>query len=330
MDKFKHAVRDLYASALATAGFSRPARWASGNHLILTFHRVLPQQLRGAYPLPGLVVTPDELRWILETLLPDFVCLPVSEAWSRTCRGTATHPLLSVSLDDGQSDNYEYAAPVLAELGVRATFYVPTGAIGGREPLWHDRVGFAWINDKHETLRRLKPYLHLQEPKSLGDCLERLKRLEANDLRLAVRELPGEAPDWAGLMDWDQVLALRDRGHEIGSHASTHRLLSTMTRDEQANEIQESRTVLERRLRDRVTSFCYPNGSFDDNSKELVQAAGFDNAVTTRWGLNGAGDESITLRRCDMDARRLRDRHGLPSESLLQWRLSPYRPSALG
>lgn len=326
----KNAIRDVYARTLAAAGLSRPARWGLGRHLILTFHRVLPESLRATYPLPGLVATPEELRWVLEALLGDFACLPVSEAWGLLRSGRADRPLMSVTFDDGQLDNYEYAAPVLADLGVRATFYVPTAAIGGLEPLWHDRVGFAWRADRADTLRRLAPYIGSQAHNSLADVLERLKRLEARVMEAAVSELSCETPHWAMLMSWDQIVELRDRGHEIGSHSASHRLLSTMTRDEQAMEIEESRSVLERRLGQRVPSFCYPNGSFDSNTLELVQAAGFENAVSTQWGLNEVNDEPMTLRRCDMVVSHLKDRKGAMSARLLRFRLSPYRLPKIG
>jgi peptidoglycan/xylan/chitin deacetylase (PgdA/CDA1 family) len=41
-----------------------------------------------------------------------------------------------VTFDDGYRDNLEHAVPVLTELGIPATIYVPTAIIDGRAPYW--------------------------------------------------------------------------------------------------------------------------------------------------------------------------------------------------
>lgn len=327
----KTLIRDIYVSALSGLGVLEPDRWATGSLVILTFHRVLPRDLRDIYPLPGLAVTPEELRWVVETVRPHFNCLPVSEAWASLLRGEASTPLVAVTFDDGQLDNFEFAAPVLSELGVRATFYVPTGAVGGNEPLWHDRVAFALVRNPtptHEVLDKFAIPGH----GGVNDVIARLKALDHQTFERVLEAIRGvdlSIPNWAGMMDWARVRALRDSGHEIGSHAVSHRLLDSLSEGAQRREIEESTSTLATQLGAMPSSFCYPNGNATTYGASLIRAIGYRNAVSTKWGINSASSDHFDLMRCDIDARHLYSRRGLLSRSLLMRRLSPLRPTSL-
>ncbi|MHB8422222.1 MAG: polysaccharide deacetylase family protein [Leptospirales bacterium] len=90
-------------------------------------------------------------------------------------------------------------------------------------------------------------------------------------------------PLWGGvpLMDAEEIRELKSRGFEIGSHTRTHCDLGTLSREDplQARrEIFDSRTELEDLLDSPVTSFCYPYGTYTDESVEWVKEAGYQNA----------------------------------------------------
>ena len=138
----KAIVRDSLGMALAALGVTSPARAAGGTWLIATFHRVLPEELRRRYPMPGLAVTPDELDATLNFFKKHYKCVSISEGsvvgphMSRRDR-----PILTVTFDDGQKDNLNFALPVLEKHGIKATFFATSQALDDPSPLWHDRVG---------------------------------------------------------------------------------------------------------------------------------------------------------------------------------------------
>jgi peptidoglycan/xylan/chitin deacetylase (PgdA/CDA1 family) len=331
-------LKDVVFETMYRLGISNPRRISADRLLILTFHRVLPEHLREQYPLPGLAVTPEALRWIIEQLMPFFEVYTVTDCRKRLSRGEHSRPLLSITFDDGQLDNYLYAAPVLDEIGVPGTFYLPTDFVGTDRLLWHDEVAFAWSADELPgTLdRSMLRSLGLIDPDGevvadVAEVLTRLKQIgsaQRNDFVTQLRRCGGGAvPDWAKLMTWENAADLEHRGHEIGSHSRTHELLPQLEPADQESELAGSRDAIAANLGgDSPLSFCYPNGDYADTTISLARRLQYDNAVTTSWGINSPGDSPFSLKRCDMDMDRLRDSSGRLSMARLSVKVSGHQP----
>lgn len=86
------------------------------------------------------------------------------------------------------------------------------------------------------------------------------------------------------MMDQRAIEQWLQAGHEIGSHTVTHPHLDQLDHARAAYEILESRRHLQRIIGTSVEHFCYPFGHYDAQSLELVRAAGYASAVTTRRG----------------------------------------------
>jgi peptidoglycan/xylan/chitin deacetylase (PgdA/CDA1 family) len=88
-----------------------------------------------------------------------------------------------------------------------------------------------------------------------------------------------------------------EHGNEIGSHTSTHPHLNMLSRDTAQREIAESRSQLQQLTGAPIDHFCYPYGAFTATSLELVRAAGYRSAVTTRRGIARSTDDPLQLPR---------------------------------
>lgn len=87
------------------------------------------------------------------------------------------------------------------------------------------------------------------------------------------------------LMNAEQVKQLADSGLiEIGGHTLTHPRLSQLSKEQQQHEIQENKNTLETILGKPLTSFAYPFGDHNNDSKQLAKEAGYDFAVATDSG----------------------------------------------
>lgn len=335
----KGALRNAAARVLAGCGLTSPRRFGRGRLSIATFHRVLPAHERAAYPYPGLAVTPEELDALLGYFTRHFDCGPLAAQHERFMRaGHRARPLLAITFDDGQHDNLVHARPLLARHGVTASFFVPVTAMQRGELLWHDRLGFALLAllalpGGRAELDRLLAAAGLRPPAAAGagEVVGQAKQLPPDRRRGLVEALEtaaggARAPGFARLMTFEELGQLAADGHEIGSHSMTHAMLDECDEPGVRYELEESRRELRARVGQPVESFCYPNGNFDGRSAHAAARAGYRRAVTTRWGSNGAGADPFLLRRCDMDAFRLRDARGGFFPEMLAFRMSGLYP----
>jgi|GEM_PF-902584 len=109
---------------------------------VLMYHRIAPADQVGR-SLPGLVVSPDLFAAQLEA--------PVAAGWRSITAAQLAADLAAgvqppprtfvITFDDGRSDGYTEAFPILRRLGLVATFYVITGRIGMADNLSASQLG---------------------------------------------------------------------------------------------------------------------------------------------------------------------------------------------
>jgi len=83
-------------------------------------------------------------------------------------------------------------------------------------------------------------------------------------------------------MNKKELIEIQDYGIEIGSHTLTHPDLSTISPSSAKEEITASKTTLEKLLGEKILSFCYPSGKFNESVETMVKEAGYFFAVTTK------------------------------------------------
>ncbi|HKC50544.1 MAG TPA: polysaccharide deacetylase family protein [Myxococcota bacterium] len=331
-------VRDVGAQALHWSGWSAPGRRLRGKLSIATFHRVLRPEERAEYPLAELVVTPEELGVLLESLAERFTCTTLADAAERWRVGDdPERPLLALTFDDGQLDNATRALPVLAAHGVRASFFIVSSAAANGESLWHDRIAFALPRAMQRDAGAARALLSelsgesllgSEFPRDAARVVERAKRdfqsaagREAWIARLERAAGGAWRPAWDGMLRWDDLRALHAAGHEIGSHSHSHPLLPDCNDQELERELAQSKLEIERAIGAPVSSFCYPNGDSNPRVLAAVEKAGYARAVTTQHGWNARGAAMFALRRCDLTYAHCVDRSGRFSPARLAWRL---------
>ena len=107
--------------------------------VILGYHGVANCEFRHDRFL--LQLAPARFRRQLEMMRrAGFRFVTVAELARETAGGRRAPGLAAVSFDDGMRNNLTTALPILRELGITATVYVPTGWLGGRSPWIDDRA----------------------------------------------------------------------------------------------------------------------------------------------------------------------------------------------
>ena len=104
------------------------------------------------------------------------------------------------------------------------------------------------------------------------------------------------------LMDWEEVQALVEAGHDVGGHGRTHLELADLPAGEAREEIEGSRREIAERASVRPRFFCYPRGSQSPEVRRLVQSSGYEAACTVQPGANAAGVDLFGLLRTEVAA----------------------------
>jgi peptidoglycan/xylan/chitin deacetylase (PgdA/CDA1 family) len=114
----------------------------------------------------------------------------------------------------------------------------------------------------------------------------------------------GQPPRWpedgrpAGrLLNAAELRGMRESGMEIGSHTITHVRLTDVDDARLAQELTDSRAVLEEMTEHTVGSFAYPYGAWDTRCAEAVKQAGYTAACSTRTGWALRDNTPYQLRR---------------------------------
>lgn len=195
---------------------------------------------------------------------------------------------VTITFDDGYLDNFEIAAPILEENGLRGTFYIATSATDGR-PLWFVRMRY-WT--KQAKIERPQ-FLEASARCAISKETDRENFMTTLEYANTVKDTFS--------MSWAQAKDLGERGHTIGSHTVNHPNMAKVPLEEARREFEESKRRLEEQLGHPVDHFSYPNPILSPNwTHETVDAsrtAGYRTAVTSDGGFAVQGTDALSLPR---------------------------------
>ena len=103
--------------------------------------------------------------------------------------------------------------------------------------------------------------------------------------------------DFGPLLTWDELAEVAGAGVEIGNHSLIHHPLDVLPPRQAGEEIRRGHDELEQRLGRRIRGFAYPHGYHGRRVRDLVRAAGHDNATEVGRRLHRPGDDRYAVPR---------------------------------
>ena len=233
---------------------------------------------------------------------------------------------LVLTFDDGYHDNYTYGFALASELQVPITIFLIPGYIESGDYFW-------WLEGKRLARRSQVSEVTIEgRTYYLGSSREQRAMAQAIDTRLrharsiAEREafLATVRKAFATLsnvtveeeavlpLTWEEVYKMEEGGWvSFGAHTMHHPILAYLTGPQEVQrEVGECRTKLEKQLGHPVRIFAYPVGQLQHIGADVLHAvrqAGYDWALTTRYGFNTPHSDPHLLRRIEVDV----DQHWL-------------------
>ena len=105
-------------------------------------------------------------------------------------------------------------------------------------------------------------------------------------------------------LSWEQLRSAAEGDvFEVGSHAASHRPLTSIPLDAAEQEIRESKRLLEEKLECTIRAFSFPKGSIGDFSPALqdIVREEYKYSFTTLPGINRAGFDPQEIRRHNVE-----------------------------
>lgn len=117
------------------------------------------------------------------------------------------------------------------------------------------------------------------------------------------RKLPKEFywSDWETL-NWEEIKQLQESDIHIGSHAFSHRKLTTVSDEDLQKEVIDSKAIIEQNIGDKIFSFSYPHGAFNTKVKNILQENNFRCACSSIEGMNNSSVDIFALKRTEITA----------------------------
>jgi peptidoglycan/xylan/chitin deacetylase (PgdA/CDA1 family)/CelD/BcsL family acetyltransferase involved in cellulose biosynthesis len=223
---------------------------------------------------------------------------------------------VAITFDDGYRDNFVHAFPILRKMGIPATIFLTTGYIESGQLPWYDQVRLAFkltaesrfsmpvvgatneaLDTEAERLETIEIVLAWLRNTGDGNRMGWLPELFRSLRVPSDLNLPGT------MLAWNEIRQMSKAGISFGAHTVTHPVLEGLPVSRLKDEILGSKKTVEDRLQVPVRHFAYPFGKpadFGCDAKSIVQAAGFQTAVTTISGVNGPEQDLLELKRFNL------------------------------
>lgn len=184
---------------------------------------------------------------------------------------------LIITFDDGHKRNFELL-PVVQKLNIPVTIFLCSGIINTNRHFW--------FTHKH--------------PHFSSDDLKRVSNLKKLDILARTGFSVTKTYDEPQALTKAQI---KEMSHVVDFQAHTmfHPCLPMCHDDEAAEEIFQSKQVLEADFGLNINAFAYPNGDYSDRDIRLLQEAGYECAITVDYGFNTTQTDLFRLKRLSVN-----------------------------
>jgi len=313
LKKFKQAaLKSLKSAGVSTLVHN--SRWRRQRLLILAYHGVA---LSDEHLFNGSQFISAELFRDRLELLKKSKCavLPLGEAVERLYADDLPDRAVAITFDDGLSDFYRRAFPVIKEFDVPVTLYLTTFYSHYQRPvfdlmcsylLWKGRQNV--LNLRTLTGQDLRTDLHELDAREAAlaqiHAFAREQKLSADEKDAFAAALAEHLQvDYESLLEQRtmhnltsaEVTKLAAGGIDVQLH--THRHRTPNDRQLFLKEIEDNRKSIQEMTGKNPRHFCYPSGVYDLTFLPWLREAGVISATTCESGFASRSSNELLLPR---------------------------------
>lgn len=283
----------------------------TGNAVVLMYHRI------GTVPVDPweLAVSEANFESHLKILRGHFNVVPVREVLDQVASNRVTKKSICITFDDGYTDNYSLAAPLLKQYGCPATFFIATGFIDSKKMFWWDVLTAIFLETFQlpENLQIGKLRFRLDNKGAMNEeqfnthkkwkwpapsptqrcevylaVWEHIKPLNTDEISAVIDSLV----QWSGIkiktegdalpMSNEQLSQMSsDNLFSLGVHTVNHPALGFQTGAVQRAELTQSKQYLSNHFDTYLNAVAYPYGNYNEQTLGVIKDERFDAGFTT-------------------------------------------------
>lgn len=264
-------------------------------HLLraLTYHRV-GEPAAGVYP--RIMVPPREFARQMRYVASHYNVIAMQDLVQFVEDGRALPPRpILITFDDAYEDFAENAWPILRQLGLPATLFVPTAFPDHPErAFWWDRLyhalaladGSQAVDSPVGRFPLASPAQREQAFSRLRDYVKTLPHEDAMGWVDQVCERLGAPRPPASVLGWQALRRLAQEGVTLAAHTRNHPLMTRVPPEVMYREAVDSLQDLKREIGAVLPVFAYPSGGCNAEVVRVLKQAGFALAFLTGYGIN--------------------------------------------
>lgn len=241
--------------------------------------------------------------------------LPLDEAVQRLYENDLPDRAVVITFDDGTSDFYHRAFPVIQEFGFPATLYLTTFYTEYNRPVFDLMLSYLLWKGRNETLdlrgiTGAQSKIDLRGPASQAKVLAeitahaRARKLSADEKDALLTSLAAQLRvDYEALIAErimhnvtpGEVKELAAAGIDVQLH--THRHRTPRDRHLFLREIEDNRQSIQKMTGKHAEHFCYPSGVYDLAFLPWLKESGVVSATTCETGFASRSSNPLLLPR---------------------------------
>jgi peptidoglycan/xylan/chitin deacetylase (PgdA/CDA1 family) len=201
-----------------------------------------------------------------------------------------------LSFDDGLSECYSHILPILLENKLKATFFINSAFVDNKKMFVRHKVGLIldYLYGNYQRVEKLAKFFKVDR-KDLFKTVENIYNDSmANEvLSFCKIDIAKYLAEQKPYLTTRQLHELKDAGMVIGAHGYEHLDFSTLTFDNQVQQIIAGNHFLESVLGVNDLLFAFPYGS-DRVSMDFFHFLYNDVSVVKSFGIAGMKSDSIS------------------------------------
>lgn len=265
---------------------------AKNTFQIVLYHanfRIAPALINGGLHNVSPAVTYSQLKWLKN----NFHLVYTDDMFKHNLdKGYA-----SITFDDGYLSYNEFIHEIVEELEIPVTIFLNGGMVEGNF-FWRDKIRFliaSHLCDQFIEFTKCSNYSYLfhnmnqQNFYSFTKSYKLSSKIVSNLIDSFLLESSIDLPNFSEIYLSKQDLIYDSNFVKYGNHSYNHYVLSSLSKDEQLEEISKNHTFLNELNVAKSDVFSIPFGGKNDfnvSTLEILESLGYRYALTSHFGIN--------------------------------------------